>query len=608
MRSASRLVPLCAGLALGSAATWTLLNLHSPPSASTAALPLPGSSLPAAFPTPPPPPPRLAGHEATTALDAYLALPPLPDKAPAAELVARTGELRVLLTRLPVSLFERLLSALASRAGSAEARLRAVAFTAWAEYAAPAAARWALSLSTSKALDAKTRANYLQNAAKIWAETDFDSAYAWVNELADPALATELAGQLLATLIATDPARTLALAHARGDAFYAAHRETLCKAWTKIDPGAAVRTFISEFYDQPNDEIIRSSVSAWLKREPAAALDWIMSLQDKHLDTYRGFMPFILERSARYNSSAARALADLLASRPEPRADLSDRQNTLARIVNAWSNGDPKDALAWLQNRPLDEARTQMVESALNTLVYRHSPEFLAALHLLPAGESRNKYLVDYVTELANSDPASALDWLAANPSAEVTAVAPLVQGTIIADLAQADPARALRLLSTEIETHAADGPERGQLPLVVQKVATQLALKDPDGLTQWASTLAQPDLRLSAYFALAGLPAEFLGKFQPVPLAQAGSWALSNRIAGLGFGVSGGSLARRADLLATIPEVALRTEPLLYLLSNWLESDYDTARAWIEDHDAVSPESAARLLDAKDPLNIGRF
>jgi hypothetical protein len=36
MLSASRLVPLCAGLALGSAATWTLLHLHSPPAASAA--------------------------------------------------------------------------------------------------------------------------------------------------------------------------------------------------------------------------------------------------------------------------------------------------------------------------------------------------------------------------------------------------------------------------------------------------------------------------------------------------------------------------------------------------------------------------------------------
>ncbi len=608
MGSASRLLPLCAGLALGSGAAWAFLHLHSTAVVSSSR-PGPNTSPPAAFSSLPPPSTRLSDSEATAALDAYLALPPLASRAPAAELNPRLHRLRSLLSILPASHLERLLSSLALRPGDAEGRLRTVAFTAWAEYAAPAAARWALALAPGEALDAKTRANYLQTAAKIWAETDFDTAYAWVNELADPALATDLAGQLLAILIATDPARALALAHARGDAFYAAHREALCKAWTKIDPGAAVRTFISEFYDRPNDEVIRGSVSAWLKREPAAALDWIMSLRDEHLDTYQGFMPFILERAATYNSAAGHALADLLLTYPEPRPDRANYSSTLARVVRAWSNGDPKAALDWLQGRPLDEARTQMVESTLEKLVYRHSPDFLAALHLLPEGAARNRYLVDYVTGLADTDPASALDWLAANPSAEVAAVAPLVQGTIIANLAQTDPAQALRLLTTEIEAHAANGPGRAQLPLAVQKVATQLARKDPAALTQWAATLAQPDLRLSAYFALADLPIELLGKYQPVPLSQMGNWALSN---GSGGGVADGhsseSRAQRADLLATIPDASLRTEPLLYLLSNWLESDYDTARTWIENHDAVSPETAARLLDAKDPSNVGRF
>ena len=601
----SRSVPLFFGIALGCGVTWAL---HSASAASTATVTIAGSgpsSRPASFA----PPLRLAGPEASSALEAYLALAPLADKAPATELRARRALLRALLTRLPVSHFERLLTALALRTGDAEAGLRSVAFTAWAEYAAPAASRWALALVPGEAVDAKTRSTYLQTAAKIWAETDFDSAYAWVNALADPTLATDLAGQLLATLIATDPVRALALAHARGDAFYAAHREALCKAWTQKDPGAAVRTFGPEFYAQPTDEIIRSSVSAWLKREPAAALAWIMSLREEHPDTYQGFMPFILERAARYNSPAALALADLLVAHPDdPRPDLADRQCTLARIVKAWSIGDPQAALGWLQGRPLDEARTRMVESTLDILIYRRAPEFLTALHLLPEGASRDRYLVDYVTQLADADSESALDWLAAQPSAEVAAVAPLVQGTIIAKLARTDPAQALRLLSTEIDTHAADGPGRAQLPLVVQKVATQLARQDPAALAQWAATLTQPDLRLSAYFALADYSLEYLGKDQPVPLSQMGSWALTNRSTGVPDRFSADSRAQRADLLATIPDATLRTEPLLFLLSNWLESDYDTARTWIENHDTLSPESAARLLDAKDPFNVGRF
>ena len=237
MLSASRLVPLCAGLALGSAATWTLLNLHSPPPA-TAALPLPGSSRPAAFPAPPPPPPRLAGTKATTALDAYLALPPLSDKAPAAELVARTGELRVLLTRLPVSLFERLLSALASRTGSAEARLRLLAFEVWTEHDAPAAARWAVALVPGESIDAPTRARYATTAALAWGATTFEPAYAWATTLPDIKLGADLARELLAHLAATDPTRALALARAAGDEFFKASQQALFTAWAEKDPAA----------------------------------------------------------------------------------------------------------------------------------------------------------------------------------------------------------------------------------------------------------------------------------------------------------------------------------------------------------------------------------
>ena len=608
MSSAARLLPLCAGLALGSAAAWALLHLQRPAEAVNASQPDPRAAAPDAFAALPPPSLRLAGPEATAALDAYLALAPLSDQAPAQELVARRARLRALLTLLPVSHFDRLLSALASRTGSAEARLRLLAFEFWTEHDAPAAARWAAALVPGAAIDANTRATYLQTAAKVWAETDFDAAYAWVNDLADPSLATHLSSQLLATLIAIDPARALALAHARGEEFYAANREALCRALTKRDPGAAVRAFGPEFYAQPHHEIIRSAVSAWLKREPGAALDWIMCLREVHPDTYKGFMPFILERAATYNSAAGRALADLLLARPDPRPDLANSQNTLVRIVNSWANGDPNAALAWLRDRPLDEDRTRMVENALDRLIHRRSPDFLAALDLLPKGSTRDKYLVDYVTGLADADPSSALGWLAANPSAEVAAVAPLIQGTIIANLARTDPAQALRLLTAEIDTHATDSPGRAQLPLVVQKVATELAREDPAALTQWAATLRQPDLRLSAYFALAGVPSVLLGKYQPVPLSQMGSWALSYSTASISDEVSVGSRAQRADLLATIPDAALRTEPLLFLLSNWLESDYDTARAWIENHDAVSPDDAARLLVAKDPFNVGGF
>lgn len=523
-------------------------------------------------------PARLAPSDATAALAAYLALPPLAADATQAEFLERAARLRALLTILPADHLAHLLAATSTRPGDPEARLRLIAFTAWSELDAPAAARWALALVPSGNIDAKARLAYLQTAVTIWAADNFDAAYSWTDSIADPALARDLAVQLLAVLVPVEPARALALSRARGDEFFAAASEALCNAWSKKDPGAAVRTFAIDLYSRRGLQFSsRDAIARWLKADASPALDWIISLRGEHDDVYRDLMPSILQRLVSNDHQTARPLIDLIASRP----DLPGQRNALAATVRDWSMRDPHAALSWLKNQPPGEARTEMASWIIEMFSFSQSPDFFTALELLPEGPGRNKWIGDYANNLARTDPDSALAWLAAHASPEVVAsYAPQVKYTLIAQLAANDPAAAARQLTAELASrppHTAPA----DLLFAVQNVGTRLSRRDPEALMRWAETIADPSLRLTAYQSLAeDMDMETVGINIPTSITH----------------------ARRADLLSTIAEAQTREKALITLVGNWLECDYPSARDWIERNDAISPDAAAKILTAKDP------
>jgi hypothetical protein len=55
--------------------------------------------------------------------------------------------------------------------------------------------------------------------------------------------------------------------------------------------------------------------------------------------------------------------------------------------------------------------------------------------------------------------------------------------------------------------------------------------------------------------------------------------------------------LEKQADLLAQIQSPAVRAENLEEHLHHWLQKDPRAARAWLDTHDALSPEQTAQLL-----------
>ena len=639
-------LPLCAGLALGSAATWAILHLHASASVVRSA---PHFTPPVTFPAPPSPPPRLTGPEAVTALDAYLALAPLPDQAPAADLVARKSRLRVLLSLLPVSHFERLLSVLALRTGSAEAGLRRLAFEVWTEHDAPDAARWAAALVPDDAIDAATRSRYAATAALAWGETAFEAAYAWASALFDAKLGADLARQLLAQLAATDPTRAVALARAVGDEFFKTSQQALFTAWAAKDPAAAVQALGVGLLENPKiPEPLFIALGQWFTRNSQSAFAWIIAQPPRDNDPRdrNDFLYSAFSRLGR-DPATARVGASLLLAHPE----LPDQVGALRMLAGSWSRTDARSALAWLEAVPDANQRNNLIENCLFSAYGLQSEDFLAFALRLPEGPDRDKKISDQINEWAGGDPDAAHAWLAAHDSPELAPVAAGVQGTLLARLAETDPAAALakwQSLPSGLDQAAATGPLatawaktdpaaaaawlNGQIPSLAsaaqksdairsfgwawsqtdpaatarwmtdqlatlpatpdasgidqtrgtyRRIVSQLAQSDPHAVLKLAATATDPALQKTIYNTLAyETYRDYRGDIATPTLSR----------------------AARAELVATIPDESNRTPVLTTLLSNWLRQDFHAARAWIESHDAVSPELAAKLITKADP------
>ena len=131
------------------------------------------------------------------------------------------------------------------------------------------------------------------------------------------------------------------------------------------------------------------------------------------------------------------------------------------------------------------------------------------------------------------------------------------------------------------------DAPARDGTPLTARRQATypqiltQLASSDPHAEFKLAATATDPSLQRAIYDTLTyDRYFDFRGNITEPTL----------------------SFASRAELVSTIPDESNRTPVLTNLLSNWLRQDFESARAWIESHDAVSPELAAQLITKADP------
>ena len=605
--TAVRLTALVLGALLGASATRLVLRSaptserHTVPAAAT------GDALPVLGP--PPLPSRLSAPEADNALAAYLALPPIATDAPPSEIIARARVLRALLVTLPTEHFERLFAALATRLGAAEDRLRWIAFEIWTERDAPAAARWASALVPGEAIDARSRVLYAEHAFAAWAEFDFAAAYAFASAQPDAELVKTLARHLLGQLAATDPTRALALAETYGTdrRFLDWIKRDIFDTWSRHDPAGAFQTMGADQLGQRRYEVtFQDRLTTWLGRDPRSALAWLFAQPDPDVGTWMSISGSALG-TAIGELDDPRPLADALVAQAD---NLPNATASLAAFLSCWSWRDARSALAWIGSIPDAARRADLLEQAIPAQANARSAETFLPLALrLPAGEARDTRVATLLEAWTREAPDAALAWLATQHDPALAAAATRLDPVLVEALAATRPLDALaRWQSLPADARAASVPG----------LAAAWSKSDPAAATRWlvaqlpasssaSETAAAPDAKHRE-----ALPALVASWFKQAPL-DALRWAetlpdpATREIAlqGLNYSDQSGlnSLlnladhAHQAELLSHLQSPSVRAEILGAHLRKWLRADEDAARAWIEAHEALSPEQAAAIL-----------
>jgi RNA polymerase sigma factor (sigma-70 family) len=567
-------------------------------------------------------PARLTPADADLALAAYLALPALAENAAQTEFLERSARLRALLTVLPAEHHARLLAATSTRIGVPEDRLRRIAFAAWTELAAPAAARWAAAQENSPTLDGDQRAELATEAALAWARADFNAAYAWATALR-PDLARHIGGRLLARLVRTDAARALTLARAGDLAYFDAVRPGIFEAWLEHDPAAAFQTLGAEMFAAPGDRVsLPRHLARWAWRDPQGALAW--------LDTRAPGEPY--QRANQLGS----LISDFADKNPPPdfaafaaaltsRAESGFGRNRLEQFLRSWMERDSSAALRWLDTLPDASLREEIVRESVLYAAYDNPRDILTLARRLPADAKRAQAIDKILGDWSRKAPDDALAWLESAEGAELagTETAQVVRIGIVAQknpaaalaawnaigsedtrrgiapaLARAwastEPDAAAAWLFAQIpegpnpndpETYRSFNPDEREVyrkrmepfsaySQVYDTISAKWIARDPDDFIEWAQSLPSSVQQRSALHSLSWAAARQANADQPDP-------------------------AKRLALIATLRDPDLRG-PLMrdYILS-WHRYDEKSARRWAMEHQAESlleeDEKAAR-------------
>jgi hypothetical protein len=501
-----------------------------------------------------------------------------PDGAPA-DYATRAAALRSLLLHLPASAFARLLDTFADTERSPdELALRALAFAHWTELDPAAAARWAAANPA--------RHELARDALNAWSARDARAAATWVCSLPDEATALALAAGPLAILAAQDGPAAVALVSARGDAFLKKILPQLLPVLAGRDPAGAVRAYGPLLWDRGRGASgLRPVLSAWLAAEPQAALDWILSQPRA-----QGISISYTLYSPRPDSAACAALVEAVSTRP----DMPERQATLANLLVTWSVVDTSAALAWLDRLPDPQSRVLLLERALTSPHQSQNPARLLPLALaLPESDNRGHRISTLLSDWAAKDPSAALRWTTEHSSdPAVNQIAFGVQASALGAIARDEPATAIK----EWQTLPA-----GPLKYAgIVSIAEAWGRSDPGAAILWQSEQAAkigiplpPDQSLIYAWArrdeLAALrwaetlPEGELRQHGLSALTQHGSARVPNEAA--------------ANLYAQLKNPALRVQLVGSHVREWLAKDPAAARAWLDTHDALTPEQSAALL-----------
>jgi hypothetical protein len=409
--------------------------------------------------------------------------------------------------------------------------LRISDLTTRAEYDPAGAFSAALSLS-----DEGARRAALSGIATAWVRQDPASAMARTASLSDPlrtqiqqALASEwgrfdAAGFLayvettpnpevfvysVQSLLGADPEVLLRIAARMSGTAARSIRSSAVFMLAQRDPAAAIAIADSMPPGEDRNRALQQIASAYAREDPAAALQWVRSLQPPSREAQLSALSSVASQDpllalelldqdaaagidrdmmwSMVSSSVAREHPEMLPQFAEKllsRGDLA-ATNALGNLLMRWTSEDPDAALDWVLSRRqgLDPSILSTVGRQLATRDPQTAASYVDRLPL----SLRDEWIASIAAPYARYDPEGALTWIAryqGQPGYE-QAFRQVVQQS-----AQADPRAAAAMLS-----QASPDVVRGAAAAVTSSWSRQ----DPRAAAQWAEDLSDPRARAAA-------------------------------------------------------------------------------------------------------------
>lgn len=562
------------GVLAGGALIW-------PDSASVAANRSPETiRLPAWNPADPGSGSRLSDVQIRPAVDAWLAR--------TTGYTTRVDTLRTLLVTMPDSGLSRIAGALIKRTKPDDQRLLEITLGVWAERDPAAAVRWAF-------------VNQAKPGTILWAWVSLDpvAASTWACTLPDENQIMELGVIALAGLFEKDPARTFALLDSLAPEIRTRLLSRLLQAFGKNDPGGTLRRLGPTLWnDANNHQDIRRLISDWARTDPRAAIDWLLAqpFQDAYVRSdWLSSLSF-------NNREKVGLLISIYSTLPA----LPNRAEVIARTLMNAARDQPDQVLSWVAGVPDPQLRSSVLLRLASSYAHNQPESSLHYALALPEGLERTQKLKWMLGSWASEDPAAALAWMNAHDDPGVAAVAYSAQAQILGNIAKDEPETALAAWSgiTDAATRKA-----ALLP-----IAQSWGKNDPGAALRWLHEQNQA-LSTGGFPGYSDLIYAWRQREPEAALIWTEQLALSYKKNGVPSprldliealnGDSNNSPDRTAtaDLYAKIQHTGLRTEALTRHLRKWLQFDRKTATRWLESHDALSPEAAAKLIaEAQSP------
>jgi hypothetical protein len=450
-------------------------------------------------------------------------------------------------------------------------------------------------------LRAPDRDEFLERLYARWAEIDPSAAIASAQELAIYAEREKAVGAVLSGWADRDPKAAEEWVRALPDGLLKK------SAWKELIGAVAVRNpfrALEWARGLPLDWIAAEEISGlifdnWIGTDPQAASTHAVQLPPGTLR--QAALRRVARQWAGKNLTEALAWAEAVPDQEYPEGAMNTvGTSPIFEVLHVWLESDASAAVRWLEQLAPGEKKASLSSSACTCLRSSGStPEIAMQLvSMLPEGSLHDNVLRSLAQTIASWKPETALEWVRTKGT---PAEKKLILSGLLSELSGDQLRAALQFAQT------LDPNDRSDL-IVIGAARSSWKLSDPATLAEWATH--QPNnqqyLNRIAESWTSTDPQRATQWLQTLPAAardEALSAVLEKAIFMVPIGSSYGTAANIQNAerwIAQLANDATRQASYEKLAKRWLQTDSDSASAWIATS-PLSAEAKQRLL-AKKP------